>query len=291
MCAMRSSRIRLVAIDLDGTALDGEMRIGRAAAACIREARGRGVGVTLASGRPFPSLRPYAEELNLRLPLVCLNGAELRDPLTGEVLERRSIPSGTAVPVVSHLIGEGLAPRVYVDDVLYLSQLAPEIEEFLRACGIECRRVGDLTGFLAAGPGGHGYGGPEMIVVHGRPARMAALAHEIRTRWGGSVSCRRANEHVADIVSRGTSKGRALRSLSARLGIPAASVMAIGDGANDLDMVIWAGLGVAVGNATGELRSRADWVCRGERDEGVAEALRTFVLTEAIPHEAIPPPL
>lgn len=275
---MPSSRIRLVAIDLDGTALDGEMRIGRTAAVCIREAQGRGVGVTLASGRPFPSLRPYAEELNLRLPLVCLNGAELRDPLMGEVLERRSIPSGTAAPVVSHLIGEGLAPRVYVDDVLYLSQLAPEVEGFLRACGIECRRVDDLTGFLAAGPGG-----PEMIVVHGRPARMAALAHEIRTRWGGSVSCRQANEHVVDIVSRGTSKGRALRSLSARLGIPAASVMAIGDGANDLDMVIWAGLGVAVGNATGELRSRADWVCRGERDEGVAEALRTFVLAEAIP--------
>lgn len=267
--------VRLVALDMDGTLLTDDMDLTERTAACIRAAGERGVGFVLATGRPYCSARPYALRLGLDLPLVCYNGALVRDAASDTVRLSRPIPPAVAAEIAAFFRDAGLYCKVYAGDVLHVCEPTDETRYFTQVYGVPARAVGDLAAALSAGA----VAAPSMMVVHAaRPEAVPDLREELLRRWPGRIDAFRPNRHGLDIVSAGTSKGDALRRLAAGWGIPADAVLAVGNAGNDLDMLAWAGLGVAVANATEELLARADHVVADNNHEGVAEAIERFVL-------------
>ncbi len=279
---MALPRYRLVALDMDGTLLDDRFEVSERNARAIRAGLAAGVRFVLATGRPYRSARPYALALGLDVPIICYNGAVVREAFSGADRLFQPIPRAVAAAVAGFLEERGLYVKVYAGDTLFVSRPTEETVWFSQAYGIPYEAVGALAPFLA-GEGGGGEGGacpepPAMMVMRADPPAVPALAAELRARWADHIACYSPNPWGIDIVRRGVSKGQALARLAGEWGIDRSEVLAVGNAGNDLDMITWAGCGVAVANATPELRAAACWVTAGNNEDGVALALERFVL-------------
>lgn len=264
--------IRLVAVDLDGTLLTDEMELCTRTGRAIAAIRRLGVKVVIATGRPFPSARPYAIRLGVNL-LVPYNGAQVRDVATGSFLLNLSLTPETAAGVVNVLETKGFSPRVYARDHLLVPRLTDEVLYLKEKFGVPVRAVGRLSTFLASVPGA----GVDMVTVRGGTETLEETVAEVARRFAGEVVGRRPNPHALDFVSVGAGKEAALRTIAGRLGVEREEVMAVGDGENDIAMLRWAGIGVAMANAGPELLAAADWIAPDNNHAGVAAALERFV--------------
>src|SRR5262249_37068032 len=124
--------IRLVAIDLDGTLFGDDLVISAASRAAIAAVQARGVRVTLATGRMFRSTLPYAQELGISTPLICYQGALIRDPVSAATLFHLPLAQELALQVIGALQARGLYPNVYLNDNLYVAELNPGTEFYAR---------------------------------------------------------------------------------------------------------------------------------------------------------------
>lgn len=267
------TRYRLVVLDLDGTLLTDDKRITPRTAAAIRAGRERGVRFVLATARPFCSARPYAASLGLEGPLVCYNGALVRAAASAETVLARPLPPGTAAEMAAFCQERGLYMKVFGDDVFYVREPTDETVRYAPRYGVPFRAVGDLAAFLARQALA-----PYSFVVHAAPERVPALKAEMEARWAGRIAGDCPNEHAIHFTDARASKLAAVRMLAAGWGIAPEEVMAVGNGGNDLDVLLWAGLGVAVANSPAELLARADRVTASNNDEGVALALERYLL-------------
>lgn len=263
--------IRLIAVDLDGTLLTDRKEIGPRTAAALRAAAASGVRVVLASARPACSARPYAESLGLDTPLVCYNGALVKEAGGGALLSRPLSPENVE-GLGALCAAEGLYAKVFLDDAFCVASATEETVRYAAAYRVPFREVGDLAAWA-------GRARPEVFsfVIHERPDRLEDLLARLRRRFGGRLACHRPNEHALHLSAPEASKLAALQLLARRWGIAPAEVLAIGDGENDLGMLRWARTGVAVANAVPELRAAADWVSADNNAEGVGLAVERYL--------------
>lgn len=270
------SRFRLVALDLDGTLLDDAGRIGARTAARVAEARRLGVAFTLVTGRPFAAVRRYARQLGISLPLVCHHGALVREPDTGRVRFHRPIEPALAAGVAAFLAAAGAEAVAHEADRLFAPRLDRAAAAFYRAHGVAARAVGDLAAHLRA----RGGPGPAMLSVRGDAGWVAALAAAVEGAWAGRVDPQRPGPGALDLVAAGVAKEAAVARLASDLGVPREAVLAVGNGENDLGLLGWAGLGVAVANASPALLATAGWVAPDNNHDAVAAVLDRFIFGE-----------
>lgn len=269
---------RLLAIDLDGTLLDDKFRVSARTREAVRLAAAAGVRVVLATGRPFLSARPYAVALGLDLPLICYNGALVQEALSRRRWLFRPLPAEVAVEVAAFLESEGHYVKVYLDEMMFVAEATPDTEWFSRHYGVPYRCVGRLSAFLRR-VAAEGREPPPMLVGFvGEDAAGRALVGRLRDRWAGRAECYRPSPWAVDVVAAGASKGAALAHLASLWGVGPGETMAVGNAGNDVEMMRWAGLGVAVANATEEARAAAAAVVADNNHDGVAEAIERFVL-------------
>lgn len=262
--------IKLVALDLDDTLLDNNRTVSPRARAAIAAAIARGVTVTVATGRMFPSALPYAEQLALDVPLITYNGALVRYGLSGETLLHRPVDEATAGELLALFRARGWYIQVYLDDVLYVRERDENARMYETVAGITSVAVGDRLWTMG--------GAPTKLLAMADPERMPAIDAAVRAACGGRVYTARSKPHYLEITHPDANKGAALAFLAGRLGISREEVMAVGDSVNDLDMIRYAGLGVAMGNASPEVREAADAVTAANDADGVAAAIEEYVL-------------
>lgn len=255
---------------MDGTLLDDAKGIGSVTAAAIHHGAAKDVRFVLASARPFCSAYNYAATLGLDTPLICYNGALVKSP--DAVQLRHPLSSGVARELAELCRAEGLYAKVYDDDMFYVAAATDETPKYSRVYHVSYRAVGDLPEFISSSDLA-----PLSFVIHADPARLPSLLADIEARFAGRVNCHCPNEHAIHISSPEASKLAAVRLLAERWGIRAGDVMAVGDGSNDLDVVNWAGVGVAVANAAPDLLAAADWVAPDNNSDGVGVALERYL--------------
>lgn len=262
--------IRLVAVDLDDTLLDHSQQISPRAKQAVAAAMAKGVTVTVATGRMFSSALPYARQLAIDVPLITYNGAMIRNSLSGELLLHKPIPEAEAVEVLALCRESGWYIQVYLDEVLYVKERGPNAAFYEKISGITPVEAGaglyDLKGT------------PTKMLLVAEPADMPAIQAKLESRFLGRLDFALSKPGFLEIVQAGVNKGRALATLAERLGVRQAEVMAIGDSANDLDMLAYAGWGVAMGNAVEKVRQAANAVTGANDADGVAEAIERYVL-------------
>lgn len=269
-------RIRLIAVDLDGTVLRGNGRITHTTRRALRLARRRGAIVSVATGRAPMGARQYARLLRAHGPIICLDGALI---LHGDaVLFDRPIPPETAARIVGlaeDVSGGWIAltrrgrihggrsrrpPQASVGQVL---RHPARSLRFLRSVWREeHRRTAGL---------------PEEPVYKflvWAPAGQARLTLDQAVRNLPGVRIPSAPGTTTEVVAADVTKGHALALVAAHLGVPAAEVVAFGDAINDVEMLAWAGYGVAMGGAPPELTAVADAQTEGVQQDGLARELR-----------------
>jgi Cof subfamily protein (haloacid dehalogenase superfamily) len=262
--------IRCIAIDLDDTLLKTDLTIDTEDQRAISRAIESGVKVLLASGRMVQSMRPYAVKLGLDVPLIAYNGAIIQETVSEKNLYHRPVPTGVALELVPIFRKYGIHLNAYVNDQLYMDELTVWGEKYAANAGVTPHPVGDLCGLLA-GELSH------KLLAVGDEKKIDWVQEFLWKEFGDTLQFVKSKPTYLEILAPGVSKGNALRELAEGWGFDRSEVMAIGDAPNDLSMVEWAGVGVAIGNACEVLRRAADLVVADHDHQGVAEAFEKVV--------------
>jgi len=264
-------RVRLVALDLDGTLLTRGNRVSDGNAAAVRQAVAAGVHVVFATARPYVLAKPTADLLGVTSPIICHNGAMIRDPKDGAKLLALGVPPEPAMEIAAFADEQKYESMVTVDDVTHLLTRRPDVDPARLPGGMVLTER--LSAHVANGCDAFLFIGEDAVDgllarFGGRYDRVLNLAHGYSSTF----------PRYLNIVNAAADKGRALRMVCERVGVPMDAAMAIGDAAPDLEMMAPAGLSVAMGNAPPEVQAQVDVVGPSNRDDGVAWAIREFVL-------------
>jgi Cof subfamily protein (haloacid dehalogenase superfamily) len=268
---------KLLAFDYDGTAaIDGQLPTERVCEA-IDAARARGVIAVLATGRPYESAARYAAALGLDAPVICFQGAMVRE-LTGEkrVLYEEPAPAGAMCEVLA-LAGERkLELNIYSEDMMYVIDRGRPAEFYERWFGMTIHFASSYAEicdiFAAAGKT------PLKGLFIGASETNDAFRDELRERFAGRLEVVRSHDLFVEVHSLDASKGHGLRFLAEHFGIPQAETIAVGDSGNDNSMIEWAGLGVAMGNALPEVFAAANEVAPAVTEDGLAYVIEKHIL-------------
>jgi Cof subfamily protein (haloacid dehalogenase superfamily) len=254
-------------LDLDGTILDMQLNLDPRDVKALGRIVAAGVSVIACTGRPFPGAVPWVRRLGLPGPIVCYQGAEVRT-LDGSVLLDRGVHHELAMEVIGYARERGLHVQAYRDDELIVERDRPEAHRYAEHAGMQIHVVGDLD--EAMGPTT-----PKLVIVSTASA-IEAILPETRGRWAGKLNVATSVPEYLEFTSVESDKASALRFVCERLGVQQAEAVAVGDGRNDVSMIEWAGLGVAVEGSATEVLAAADRTIPGPGHGGIqqlAEAL------------------
>lgn len=264
-------KIHMVAIDLDGTLLNSAKQITDATAAILRSTRAAGVHIVLATARPPRSVMPFYTLLDLDAPMINYNGALVYDPLAQRVLLHRPVAAKIARRVAA--VAREIVPEVLVSgeilDRWYTDRL--EAEYFTETARLHRPDViAPLEEWLNQPV--------TKLLLLGPPHRLADIAAAIRNEFLHQVTIIQTEGYLLQITHATATKSQALRVVAGELGVSREQVMAIGDNANDVGMLQWAGIGVAMANASIEALKVADYVTDHHDADGAAKAIEKLIL-------------
>jgi 5-amino-6-(5-phospho-D-ribitylamino)uracil phosphatase len=261
---------KLIALDLDGTLLNSALKLSDANADALREAAERGVQVVLATSRWYGLARRTADRLGIDTPLICSNGALVKQPSDGSEILHLYLDADIARDVVTLGDDSGWEMFTTIGDATYMQMRAGVIPEKLPA-GL---RVADRqSDRLAEGP-------VTCVLVFGNHA-----VEEIEQRFPEEVSTRARFSfnrpvglpHYVVLTHPDADKARALDAVCRRLGIPPDETIAMGDSESDIGMLRYAGLGIAMANAPDPVKREAIHIAPKNDEDGVAWAVRKFL--------------
>jgi Cof subfamily protein (haloacid dehalogenase superfamily) len=264
--------IKLVAIDLDDTLLDSGLKISDSCLQVIRQVQQKGILVTLATGRMYPSALTYARQLKVDVPLITYQGALVKNSLSEEILYYRPLSPQPATEIIDFFRQTGVHYHSYLEDQICMEALTREGRYYAKIAGIEPVLVDDLMDIGSSGKA------MKIMAVTEDKELLGDMERELKDKYGDSLNITPSKPIFLEIMAREANKADALRVVAAHYQIEQNEVMAIGDSYNDIEMIEWAGVGVAMGNAREDVKKAADFVTRSNDKEGVAEALRKFVL-------------
>ncbi len=276
---------KLLISDLDGTLLDESLQVDPRDVAAVALAQEAGIRFGVATGRMYRSGLPHALELGADLPLVCYQGALIKDLADGlsepelasaTVLRREEVSGALGFEVLELCRRHGYALNVYQDDHLYVEELNDDVRFYSGIAQVEAE--------VATNPSLEERvrkGSTKLTVVVADPERFRAALAEFQQQFGDRAEVTRSLVGFCEITARGVNKGKAVAWLCQHLGVDPQEVVAVGDAPNDLPLLAVAGTKVAVETAAPEVRAAADWLVPGPGQGGLAELVRRLLLTPA----------
>jgi Cof subfamily protein (haloacid dehalogenase superfamily) len=254
----------LAAVDLDDTLLGPDKRISSANRAAVHALRTFGVEVVLASGRAVGSMIQIHRELQLDGWMISLNGAVISRPSTGEIVRSQTISPEAGF----HLIAEGTAHGFTLVACCarrtFASAQTHLLERYQSRGGERDARIGFPSDL----------GGEDLLklIWIAEPASLDAVQQQVMIRDSGRLNVIRSDSLYLEFMSADADKELGLRAVAEMLQVPRERTMAFGDGANDIKMLAWAGLGVAVGHAIESVKAVVNFVGPKTEDPGSAFA-------------------
>jgi len=265
--------IRLIACDLDGTLMGEDLDFSPRLVRAVRRAQDRGITVTIATGRGFPTTRQFAQRLNITAPLVCYQGAQIRLH-DGTSWYQANLPRAYLPEVIAFCRDQRRELTVYCDDQIYQASQMYDAAYYDRWFSLPRHLVGDLLTALPGEP-------VKFLAIGASREDGDRLEEDVRALAAHRFQVVRSHAWFVEGLAGGVSKRDGLSRLAQHLGIRREEVMALGDSGNDASMVDWAGLGVAVGNASADVKAVADVIAPSLAEDGAAWAIERFALGES----------
>lgn len=266
--------IKLVILDIDGTLIGKQTGITEPVLEAIQQAQALGVQFALATGRMYRSALPYYQQIASTLPLISYQGALIKNPLDGRVLLHYPVSVARTLEVLEYLEEQSLAVHLYINDHLYVRSMTPASQLYGERTGVEVQVVGDLRSILTAEPT------KVLALTSGEVVTDQVLA-ELASRYrSDELYLTKSDPTFVEVANPLANKGLAVKFLAEQcLNLMPEEVMTVGDQQNDVEMLQYAGIGVAMGNATPKVQAFANWVAPSVREDGVAAAIQKFILS------------
>lgn len=273
--------IQLIAVDLDGTLLNSQHELTERTEKALKAAMEKGVQIILATGKTRSSALSLIARLGLTSPGIYLQGLATYN-WDGSLRHQTLLDKNIARRVITFAEDRGFTVVAYSGTRILTRKTNRDTDILVKYGEPDIEAVGPLQNILDTTPVNK-----VMAVRKGEYRAISALRWQLNMQLDGTARLvQAALPDMLEIVPPGGSKGAALKTLLKDLAIPAESVMAIGDGENDIEMIQLAGIGIAMGNALSQVKSAADHVTATNDEEGVAEAIERFVLKIDEPNPA-----
>lgn len=268
---------KMIVLDLDDTLLRDDLTISPRTRQSLMEAQEAGVKVVLASGRPTSAMLAIAEELRLKdygSFILSFNGAKITNCQTGEDWFSSTLPIETVHHLYEISRRENVWIHTYVGDTIVTEEGNPYTDIEGDLTKLEVKVVDSFTNAVTE---------PVVkVLMLQEPSILVKLEEKLQQEFAGSLSIMRSKPFFLEFMEAGITKGTSLNHLIQQLGISGDEVIAIGDSHNDLSMIEFAGLGVAMGNALEEIKAKADFITDTNMNDGVAKVVEEFIL-KALP--------
>ena len=271
--------IKLIALDLDGTTLNNEGKLSKGNRQALQEAADKGVNIVVATGRPFCALPQEILEFEPVRYVLTSNGARITDLHEGTAFYENCISPKAVEAAVEMLEPLDYVLETFVDGVAYIEgwyyRQVEETRESFRGVDyiLNTRKpMDDFYGFMLRNKDRLENINVNFSDISEKPAM------KVRLETLPEATITSSFDHNLEIGGATTSRAEALRQMGRLLGIKTEEMMAVGDSPNDMAMLSVSGLPVAVGNAKPEVKEIAKYVAPSNHDDGVADAVRKFVL-------------
>lgn len=268
--------IQLLVLDIDGTIAGKSNEIREPVKQAIRRAMAKGIQVAIATGRMYCSALRFHQEIGSTLPMLAYQGAWIQDPATEKIYQHLPLSGAMAEQLLDYFETEPmralLSVHFYINDQLYVREITPETKLYAQRAGIVPIAVGDLRQVLSSQP-------TKVLALCEDTTIIDQLLGSLRQQYTpAELYLTKSVATFFEATHPGANKGTGVRYLAESiLGLAAHNVMAIGDNFNDLEMLEYAGLGVAMGNAPKDVQAIANWVAPGVEEDGAAAAIEAFL--------------
>jgi len=268
--------IQLLALDLDDTLLRTDLTISPRNREALKAAEDRGIRIVLASGRSVAAMEKYAEELGMfDRPgyMISDNGSTVTSTLPRKLLLSHTLDRPLFRRLLAAFEELKLPVQVYQGKTILVTKDNSGTSTDMKLSGFTRQVLPDMADSLAFDPG--------KLVIPGDPAVLPAALTVIRGLFGDQINAFISKPYFLEVLPAQADKGTALDYVAQTLRIPAEDVMAMGDAANDLGMIRFAGWGVAMANGTEEVRQAARVISNAtHEDDGVAEIIEEYLLQD-----------
>ena len=269
--------IQLLVLDIDGTIAGRSNEINEPVKQAIRSAQAKGIQVAIATGRMYCSALRFHQAVGSTLPLLAYQGAWIQDPATEKIYQHLPVSRSTAEQLLDYFETDALrsllSVHFYLNDQLYVREITPETKIYAQRADIQPQAVGDLRKTLSDEP-------TKILALSDDTAIIDQLLGSLRQQYTpAELYLTKSVATFFEATHPAVNKGEAVRYLAEELlGLKSHNVMAIGDNFNDVEMLQYAGLGIAMENAPVEVQALAQWIAPTVEQDGAAAAIEAFVL-------------
>ena len=262
-----------MAVDIDGTLLNDDKKISNRVKNAIVAAQKKGVRFAIASGRAIYGIMSLAQELEFSKYggyVLSFNGGKIVNCATGEELYNRCLPHEVIPEICRYGKEYGVNAVAFDNDLVVEDDKDKYVLIESKLIGRTPKKVESIAEYITAPVN-------KMLLV-GDPEILKPLEIKTHKVFKNRLSVYRSEPYFLEFLPLGIDKAKTLEELIGILGIEQSELMVIGDGYNDLSMIEFAGLGVAMENAQEEVKQAADFVTLSNQDDGVAYALERYLL-------------
>lgn len=272
-----TEEIKLLVVDIDGTIAGHANKISDGVKDAISAAQGRGIKVAIATGRMYRSALRFHEQIGSTLPLVAYQGAWIQEPATSKIHRHLTVQRDMVVQLLDYFeqpeLRDVLSVHFYINDQLYVREITRETKIYAKRSNINAIAVGDLRQTLDTEP-------TKVLALCDDAAVINQLLGNLRRQYTpAELYLTTSVATFFEATHPKVNKGNAVRYIAEELlGLQRNNVMTIGDNFNDLEMLQYAGIGVAMGDAPADVKTVATWVAPTVEENGVAVAIEKFLL-------------
>lgn len=264
---------KVLVLDIDGTLTNSQKEITDNTRQAIWGAVMRGHKIMLASGRPTPGMYRYERELELARYggyLLSYNGARIVECRTGEVVYQRMLPLELLPGLYRYARQHHMGLVTYLGDVV-ISAFEPDeyIQWEAKINGLPIRVVDHFVEFVDFDI--------QKCLMTAPGEQAAVYERELQEKYGGMASIYRSEPYFVEVMPRDVTKASSIEKMLPVLGVDREHVICCGDGYNDISMIRYAGLGVAMANAQAVVKEAADYITTSNDEDGIVQVIQKFM--------------
>lgn len=261
-------RYKLLAVDVDGTLLNSRREITMPTKQRIQKAINKGIVFTICSGRPVQGVKIITDLLEVDIPVITYNGAMVI--ADGKVIYSCTMREEDVLQIERLGKEWGTTIVIWAGNQLYVNELNKRTEKYAQLSGVKPQVYSDIKELISIGV--------SKVLWNDEIERINVFERRLNGLLSPSVNFHTSQPIYLEFVDQKVSKAIALEKTGEFYSIRREEMIAIGDGFNDLPMIEYAGLGVAMGNAPEEVKDAADYITRSNDEDGVAKVIDLFVL-------------
>ena len=272
-------KYKMIVSDFDGTIYTDDFKISDETISAVSDYRKAGGLFFIATGRLYEAIRKNAKLFDLTNEIVTYQGGAIFDLTTDEIIMSYNIEKEIAIEIYNYIyenFPDVTIPILFYNDRCIVKEECAPITHFCDVVGVSPIYTGvNLNDYVLANDIN-----PNKVLSMVETKDSDAFVAGLIENFGDVVNINRSNTFLVEIVSKVASKGNAVAWLAEKYGIKQEEIICIGDAENDISMIKYAGLGVAMGNAMQTTKAQADYICGTNNDNGVANVIRQIAMKE-----------